>query len=148
MEQIFTVICFRRRCDMWPVSHWLRREKTQSRKRAGGKKNILKGRNRRCLCKAPPKIGLHVSVCVLCLCMFTKKFFHSLNSEHLFINSMLIFTFMFSVISFCELVNSLLRQAQDSAQTVGHLPEGILEVSPRAQRVIYLNVFYRTPSGL
>lgn len=34
-----------------------------------------------------------------------------------------------SLTSFCELVNSLLQQSKDTAQDLGHLPEGILEVS-------------------
>lgn len=49
---------------------------------------------------------------------------------------------MFSEISFCELVNSLLQQAQDSAKIVDHLPEGILEVSPVMQRVTYLSLLF------
>lgn len=32
--------------------------------------------------------------------------------------------------SFCELVNSLLQQAEDLSPKLDHLPEGVLEVRP------------------
>lgn len=39
----------------------------------------------------------------------------------------------FSVTSFCELVNSLLQQAEDPAQDLNHVAEGVLEVSHSPQ---------------